>query len=223
MKQLLVLSALLATTANSAPACGFYSPRVFIITAHHVPHVGERTFALTDHRDVPQEGWNLLAPSSYDSAQIADAPAIQPMTLTLLGDGAPETITTTKRVFLKGEFDRHEPMGGVELATAGKHFAIAVSGKHVDMAFAKLEAGTWTPEDAKWLADNKIDWSEAYALHLGNLDAFSSYVGDEEQTVVRRAGVLLGQFAGHAIGRLDADGQQFLLIEHAGDVRSIYI
>jgi hypothetical protein len=223
MKQLLVLSALLATAANSAPACGFYSPRVFIITAHYVLHQGERTFALTDHRDVPADGWSMIAPQSYDAAQIADAPAVQPMTLTLLGDGAPETVTTTKRVFLKGEFDRHEPMGAVELATGDKHFAIAVSGKHVDLAFAKLERGTWTADDAKWLADNKIDWTLADVEHLGNLDTFSAYSDGEEQTVVRRAGVLLGQFAGRPVGRLDADGQQFMLIEHGGDVRSIYI
>ena len=138
MKQLLVLSALLATAAqSSAPACGFYSPRVFIITAHYVLHQGERTFALTDHRDVPADGWGMIAPQSYDATQIADAPAVAPMTLTLLGDGAPETVTTTKRVFLKSEFDRHEPMGAVELAPGDSRFAIAVSGKHVDMAFAK--------------------------------------------------------------------------------------
>jgi hypothetical protein len=225
MRNLLILSALLAAATRPAPACGFYSPRVYIITEHFIPGeaVRERSFALTDRRDVPADGWSLLAARSYDPTQIADAPASPPMTLTLLGDGAPTTITTTKRVFLKHELDRHDPMGGYEIATGGKHFAIAVSGSHVDMSFAKLESATWTADDEKWLADNKIPWTAAEVEHLGNLDTFSAYIDGETQTVVRREGVLLGQFAGRPVGRLDADGQQFMLIEHDGSVRSIYI
>ena len=225
MRNLLVLSALLAAASRPAPACDFYSPRVFIITDHFVPGaaVHERTFVLADHRDVPTEGWSLLAPRSYDPAEIADAPAIQPMTLTLLGSGAPVTVTTTKRVFLRGEFDRHDPMSAFEIDARGKRFAIAVSGSHVDMAFAPLEHAEWTADDARWFAANKIAWSEAAVEHLGNLDAFTAYIDGEQQTVLRREGQLLGQFAGRPVGRLDADGQQFMLVEHDGAVRSIYI
>jgi hypothetical protein len=225
MRNLLILSALLAAASRPAPACGFYSPRVYIITDHYIPGGGghERSFVLTDRRDVPTEGWSLLAARSYDPTQIAVAPAGSSMTLTLLGAGAPTTVTTTRRVFLKNELDRHDPMGGFEISTGGKRFAIAVAGSHVDMAFAKLESVAWTADDATWFADNKIAWAEASVEHLDNLDAFTAYIDGEPQTVLRRDGQLLGQFAGLPVGRLDADGQRFMLVEHGGAVQSIYI
>ena len=229
MRNLLILSALLAplaTASRSAPACGFYMPKVFLVEDHYIPDGGahhERSFVMADHRDVPTEGWTALAPRSYDATQIADAPAIQPMTLTLLGNGAAQTVTTTKRVFVRDSFGDAPAMGAYEIDTGGKHFSIAVSGSHVDLAFAALAQGVWSQDDAKWLADNNLAWRDASIETLGNLDALTAYVDGQFKTTIRRDGHLVGTYDGRPLGRLDSDGMQYLLVEHAGDVRSIYI
>jgi hypothetical protein len=202
MKQAIVLAALLAAaTQSSAPACGFYAPRVFIIANHF--QAG--TFALADHRDVPADGWSLLSPRSYDDTLMAEAPASPAIKLTLVGTSGTRVVDATKRVFLKGGWDRAGAMGAYELGETGKGFAIAVSGSHVGLAFTPM---TWV--------ENGIE-------HLDNLEATTTWKNNDFETVVKRDGLDLGTYPGKTLGRLDSDGMQYLLIDHAGDVHAIFI
>ena len=226
MRNLLALSALLCLAATRpTPACGFYMPRVFLTSTHYIPHgaPNEVTFALTDHRDVPEDGWQLLAPMSYDSTMIAAAKDSPSLTLTLLGPDAKTVVTSDHRMFVKGGFDRAAPMGGYVVDTKGKHFDIAVSGSHVDMTFERLTSIDWTGADGLWLADNKLPWVSASVEHLGNVDTLTAYIDGAERTAIRREGQLVGTYDGRPLGRLGADGMEYLLIDHDGDVRSIML
>ena len=227
MRNLLALSALLCLAARPAPACGYYPPRVFLVTHHFVPQSTqhERTFALTDHRDVPDSdsAWEVLAPSSYDGTQIADAPVSPTLALTLLGHDGKLVVTATHRVFLRWASDAPNAMGAYEVDTQGKRFEIAVTGSHFELAFDHLANGFWTSEDARFLADNHLAWGSAQVERIGNIETLSAYVDGVFQTAVRREGKLVGTYAGTPIGRLGSDGMEYLLINHDGDVRSIML
>ena len=225
MRNLLALSALLCLAASRpTPACGFYMPRVFLTSTHYIPHgaPNEVTFALTDHRDVPDDGWALLAPMSYDSTMVIDAKESPPLQLTLLGPADKSVVQAKHRMFIKGG-EHPTPMGAYVVDTGGRHFDIAVSGSHIDMAFDRLELIAFTPKDAAWLADNKLAWESATVEHIGNVDTLSAWADGATRTVVRREGQLVGTYDGRPVGRLGADGMEYLLIEHDGDVRSIML
>ena len=228
MRNLLALSALLClASSRPTPACGFYMPRVFLITDHVVPGGAprERAFARTDHRDVPGDDgtWELLAPSSYDATQIADAPAGRELALTLLGRDGKLAVTATHRVFLRWSFAAPGAMGAYELDTHGKHFDIAVAGAHVDLVFEHLASGFWTSADARWLADNHLAWDSAMVEHIGNVETLTAYVDGSYQTAIRREGQLVGTYPGTPLGRLGTDGMEYLLLDHGGDVQSIML
>jgi len=219
MRNVILLAPFLTLATRPAPACGFYMPRVFMVSDHY----GAGAFALTDHRDVPTAGWLQLAPNSYDATEIAPAPATPALTMTLLGTDGARVVQATKRVFVRNDWGRGQPMGAYAVDTGGKYFQIAVSGSHVNMTFERLAPAAWTADDARFLAANQLPWSTAAVERLGDVESLTASVDGEERTVVRRGDVLLGTFDGTVIGRLGADGMQYLLVAHDGDVRAVWL
>lgn len=212
MRNLLVLSALLGVTATShpAPACGYDPIHAFLVSEHYIPHHGgeaaNRTFALTDRTPAPTDGWQLVAPRSYDNTQfVDDRKADTDYSFTLLGDHVSLNVASSKRVFIRNSWDNREAMHGYELTTDGKDYAIAVPGSHVDLSFERMEnvaAG--------------ID-------RAGDAETTTSFEDGAFKTEIRRDGHVVGTYAGTPFGRLAADGMEYLLVRNDGELKSVML
>jgi len=222
----LLLASVSALVANlsTADACGSYvpTPRVLQLAQPYAP--GEPTFVLTGEVPTGKVAWTRLAPHSYDSTEVADAPDLaQPMEITLLGPAGAKVVSSKHRSFIQHSFERYSASAALEIEAKRGEFAIALAGRHAGAVWLAAERehdGTradraWAiAAGAKPLSNTNVYVSK---IHGSNLELVSVIDNDGVLTIVRSGTTAAGSLRGYAMGIVSERGSEFIVTHDRND------
>jgi len=219
MRTPLLIAALGLVSALPSPdaeACGSYGPPVpqVMVVSNHVARTANvesrpRSFVVLDAAATGKLRWRPIALHSYDSTEIAAAgPLGDPLELTLVGPSSSRTVTVSRRVALKRNWRFHEPRLAAEIDDPRQTMMFAIEGS----------------EPVTWLNLETTDESGTVQRVAGT-DATATITSTEggPATVVRVGGFQVRQVAGYTVGAIGWGGQQFVLVEHAGQITPVRI
>lgn len=245
MRSTLLASLALTATLTSAfapsiaDACGGYMrdplPAVFAVDDHSVHRVGtdrwnRRAFVVLGATTAPADAtWELLAPRSYDSTQIADAPdPQQSTTFTLIGPSGSRVVSSNRLALLKQTFRTPHEHSAIEVDVAEQaRFQIAVLGVQRDAKWIESTGIAATKNTLAWVRKQGMDTSYVYvakfqgtkiqviSAHQSNIIGVTSFVIVDGES--------RGTFAGSPIGGLDLGGKRYVLLEREGMITPVAV
>ncbi len=241
---LLAALALTATLTSAfapsiADACGGYmadrTPAVFAVDDHSIHRVGtdhwnRRAFVVLGKITAPADAtWQLLAPRTYDTTQIADAPdPQQSTTFTLVGPSGSRVVSSNRHTLLKQSFRTLHEHSAIEVDIAEQaRFQVAVLGVQPDAKWIESSGVTPSKDTRAWVRDQGMDNAHVYAVKLKGtkIEVISAYgkndIGLTSFVVVD--GESRGAFLGSLIGGLDLGGKRYVLLERDGQITPVAV
>jgi len=226
MRTTLLLASVSALVSNlsTADACGSYvpTPRVLQLAQPYAP--GEPTFVLTGEAPTGKVAWQRIAPMSYDSTEVADAPDLaQPMEITLVGPAGNKLVSSKRRSFIQHSFERHSASAALEITAKRGDFAIALAGRHTGAVWLAAEGEhDGTRADRAWaIAAGAKPLSNTHVyvsrIHGSNLELVSVIDNDGVLTLVRSGTTAASSLRGYAMGIVAEHGAQFIVTQDRND------
>lgn len=213
----------------TAEACGGYmrverAPRSFAVSTHFIPRAADgvthRAFVALAGRAPEGLAWTPLAPVSYDATLIAPAPALSPMTLTLVGEKGTRVVTSARYVYLSQSMF----MAGTTLALEvdiqpGETYELALFGEHPSVRWSDVATRASTKADADWVRGRGLSVGGANAVTAyrhGDLELLAAYDAKAAAvtTVMRRQGNEISRHLGWPRGSVELDGKRYLAFGH---------
>ena len=228
-----------AFAPSIADACGGYTgdpmPAVFAVDDHTVHQLGgdrwnRRAFVVLGATTAPADAaWELLAPRSYDSTQIADAPdPQQSTTFTLVGPSGSRVVSSNRRALLKHSFRIQNEHSAIEVDVAEQaRFQIAVLGVQRDATWIPSTGVATTKATLAWVRGQGLDTAYVYVTKIQGtkIQVISAHqpndIGLTSFVVVD--GTSRGAYTGSPIGGLDLGGKRYVLLEREGLITPIAV
>jgi len=237
----LALSATLtsAFAPSIADACGGYMPdprpAVFAVDDHNVHREGtdgwdRRAFVVLGATTAPADAaWKQLAPRTFDSTQIADAPdPQQSTTFTLVGPSGARVVSSNRHALLKQTFRSQAEHTAIEVGVDQQsQFQIAVLGVQPDAKWVETTGVTPTKTTLAWVRKQGMDTSYVYVAKIKgtSIQVISAHgkgaIGLTSFVVVD--GQSRGAFTGSPIGGLDLGGKRYVLLEREGLITPVAV
>ena len=227
-----------ALAPSIAEACGGYMgdpmPAVFAVDDHTVHRLGSRSnrrsFVVLAATTAPANAtWALLAPRSYDSTQIADAPdPKQSTTFTLVGPSGSRVVSSNRLALLKQSFRTVNEHSAIEIDVAEQaRFQIAVLGVQRDAKWIPSSGVATTEDTLAWVRNQGLDTSYVYVSRIEGtkIQVISAHqpndIGLTSFVVVD--GESRGAFIGSPIGGLELGGKRYVLLEREGLITPVAV
>ena len=241
MRTLLIAALSLSafTPSRDADACGGYirEPRVLRLSTHHIPSfdegAGTRSFVVLGTATPPATvAWRRLAPSSYDSTQIAnDMVLANSVTLTLLGPAGTRVVSSTQHVFLSHTFDFRGATNALDIGNA-HGFSIAIEGVHPNATWRALEKPLYrkAASSSTWVTALGVTPASVNEIDVRRItgtpfEAVSLYAKDSTKlvTFLRHGDKNLGRFDGSPVGTFTNNGITQLVLFDGANVSTAYL
>jgi hypothetical protein len=213
------------STDPAADACGPPPvPHLLRVSSHVVLHESydafgrTHSFVLFDELAPADAAWRQLAPRSFDTTQIADAPKLdRPLEFTLLGPWGQRVVTTNRRVYLKPELsgDRTAHVA-VEIDAVDRNEVVAaIAGRPSHLVWRTLgKQPQHDIEAVAWLADHGVRVKYAHVETIADDDTqLVTYYDDGSRFAIRRGNANLGVHPGVVRGELVSWGQRLLVLD----------
>lgn len=209
-------SVVLPGIQDSAEACGYVTPAVFLVTTHDV-RVDQASHSLVRLPDPApaQAAWEQASPMSYDATELAPAPSAEEQTFTLVSTSGRRIVTSRRQTFIRHDLWAHDaaPSLAVDVGDVGDHatdgYRVAIRGTHDDAKLRTLETRN---------GKGRIDLAD-----LGVIETTEDYVNNQPTVHITRDSRDMGTYPGRVIGELETAQQKFIVVADRGNARAIAI
>jgi hypothetical protein len=204
-------------TTQIADACGGYdykpTPQALAVTRHvhtgAAPDWGTRSFALLGQVEPAKDTkWTLVAPSTYDYAQVASLGRLSsPVTVTTLGSHGPRVVKAQRHFALAyAMFQNDKTFDAIELPMRrNEKIEVVLVGDHSDAAWHSIS----------------YRYTHEQGINGTDLMFTASYKDNTAQFELTDGERKLGTHIGTVEGAVDIDGVRYIVATNAGSARLI--